>query len=100
MPTRGAGRRWRPLGGTGGRAASAEPLPFIADDLPVHFDDARAAQAIRLLARLGRTAQVILFSHHDHVAELVHTLASPEVAVVRLPGLKTAAVAGPRLAAD
>jgi len=81
-------------------AASAEPLPFIADDLLVHFDDARAAQAIRLLAALGRTTQVILFSHHDHVAELAQGLASPEVAVVRLPGLGTGAVAGPRLAAD
>ena len=81
-------------------AASAEPLPFIADDLLVHFDDARAAQAIRLLAELGRTAQVILFSHHDHVAELAQGLASPEVAVVRLPGSGTGAAAGPRLAAD
>ena len=82
------------------QAASAEPFPFIADDLLVHFDDTRAARAIRLLAGLGRTAQVILFSHHDHIADLAEGLASPEVAVVRLPGLETGAAAGPRLAAD
>ena len=81
-------------------AASAKPLPFIADDLLVHFDDARAARAIRLLAGLGRTAQVILFSHHDHVADLAQGLASPEVAVVRLPGLGPGTAAGPRLAAN
>ena len=46
------------------------PLPFIADDLLVHFDDTRAAAAIALLAELGQTAQVILFTHHDHIAAL------------------------------
>ena len=49
-------------------AAQAEPLPFIADDLLVHFDNTRAAAAIAMLAELGRTAQVILFTHHDHIA--------------------------------
>jgi len=72
-------------------AAAAEPLPFIADDLMVHFDDARTAAAIRLLTELGRTTQVILFSHHDHVAQLAQAMASPKVAIVRLPGLKAGA---------
>ena len=67
----------------GEHATKAEPLPFIADDLLVHFDDHRAAAAIRLLAELGRTTQVILFTHHDHIA----TLAAREagVAVQDLP---------------
>lgn len=69
-------------------AASAEPLPFIADDLLVHFDDARAAAAIRLLTELGRTTQVVLFSHHDHVAKLAQAMASPEAAIIQLPGLE------------
>ena len=51
-------------------AAQAEPLPFIADDLLVHFDDTRAAAAIALLAELGQTTQVILFTHHDHIVAL------------------------------
>ena len=51
-------------------AEQAEPLPFIADDLLVHFDDIRAAEAIALLVELGRTTQVILFTHHDHIVAL------------------------------
>ena len=45
-------------------AEAAEPLPFIADDLLVHFDDDRGAAALGLLAELGRTTQVLLFTHH------------------------------------
>jgi hypothetical protein len=66
-------------------AARAEPLPFIADDLLVNFDDARAAAGVALLARLGRTSQVILFTHHDHIAALAGLQAG--VVVQRLPGL-------------
>ncbi len=65
------------------QAAEVEPLPFIADDLLASFDEARAAAALRLLAGLGRTVQVILFTHHAHVAELAGGVAG--AAVVRLP---------------
>jgi uncharacterized protein YhaN len=65
--------------------AHAEPLPFIADDLLVHFDDTRAAAAIALLARLGQATQVILFTHHDHIAELARR--QPGVHLQTLPGL-------------
>ncbi|MEJ0015892.1 MAG: AAA family ATPase [Acetobacteraceae bacterium] len=64
-------------------AAQAESLPFIADDLLVHFDDARAAAAIALLAELGRTSQVILFTHHDHIAALAAR--QDQVAVQHMP---------------
>jgi uncharacterized protein YhaN len=67
-------------------SAGAEPLPFIADDLLVHFDDERASAAIRLLTQLGRTTQVILFSHHDHVADLAEAQGTSEIAVHRLSG--------------
>ena len=64
-------------------AAAAEPLPFIGDDLLVHFDDARAAAGLRLLATLGQTTQAILFTHHDHLAALAEAVEG--VAVHRLP---------------
>ena len=64
--------------------AHTEPLPFIADDLLVHFDDTRATAAIALLAELGRYTQVILFTHHDHIAVLAARQAG--VLVQRLPG--------------
>lgn len=66
-------------------ATKAEPLPFIGDDLVVHFDDRRAAAALSLLARLGQTTPVILFTHHDHIAALATKQA--DVAVQRLPSL-------------
>jgi uncharacterized protein YhaN len=46
--------------------AAAKPLPFIADDLLVHFDDDRGSAALALLAELGKTTQVMLFTHHRH----------------------------------
>jgi uncharacterized protein YhaN len=69
-------------------ARTTEPLPFIADDLLVNFDDRRARAAIRVLADFGKVTQVILFTHHGHIAEMaepgmasVHSLAASAVAV-------------------
>jgi uncharacterized protein YhaN len=64
-------------------AAGTEPLPFIADDLLATFDDVRAGLALALLARLGRTTQTILFTHHAHIADLARREAG--VAVRELP---------------
>jgi uncharacterized protein YhaN len=68
-----------------GHVANAEPLPFIADDLLVNFDDTRAAAAIALLSALGQATQVILFTHHDHIATLA--VRQTGVAVQHLPSL-------------
>jgi uncharacterized protein YhaN len=46
-----------------------EPLPFVGDDLFIHFDDARAAAGLRLLGALT-SCQVLLFTHHRHLVEL------------------------------
>ena len=45
-------------------------LPFIADDLFVNFDDDRAAAGLAVLAGLAARTQVLLFTHHRHLAEL------------------------------
>ena len=45
-------------------------MPFVADDLFINFDDARAAAGLRVLAGLAQRCQVIFFTHHDHLAEL------------------------------
>ena len=65
------------------QVATYEPLPFVADDLLVNFDDDRAAAAIKLLAQLGQHTQVLLFTHHKHVAELAS--GCPGVAVQSWP---------------
>lgn len=49
-------------------ARRATPLPFIADDLFVSFDEARTEAGLALLSELGKLTQVIVFTHHDHVA--------------------------------
>lgn len=51
-------------------AARAEPLPFIADDLLVNFDDRRAHAALHVLAEFGTVTQTILFTHHAHIADM------------------------------
>ncbi|TAY41483.1 ATP-binding protein [Rhizobium leguminosarum] len=50
-------------------AASTEPLPFVADDILVHFDDERSAATLDLLARFAETNQVLLFTHHKSVRD-------------------------------
>ncbi len=45
-------------------------LPLIIDDILIQFDDARAAAALRILARVGQQRQVIFFTHHEHLLEI------------------------------
>jgi uncharacterized protein YhaN len=53
---------------------SAEPMPFIVDDILVHFDDARAQATLGVLAELARRTQVILFTHHARLVEQAKSL--------------------------
>ncbi len=48
---------------------SAEPMPFIVDDVLVDFDDKRSEAALNALAVLAEKTQVILFTHHSQVVE-------------------------------
>jgi uncharacterized protein YhaN len=50
--------------------AEAEPLPFVADDLFVNFDDERAAAGLEQLAALSASTQTLLFTHHAHLVEI------------------------------
>lgn len=45
------------------------PLPLVLDDLFVHFDDERTEAGLRVLDSLADTTQVLLFTHHGHVAD-------------------------------
>lgn len=46
-------------------------LPIMCDDILVNFDNARRKQAVRALAELARSRQVILFTCHPDIAALV-----------------------------
>lgn len=48
---------------------SAEPMPFIVDDVLVDFDDVRSEAALIALAALAEKIQVILFTHHTRVVD-------------------------------
>ncbi|MFT4573019.1 MAG: hypothetical protein ACI85E_000213 [Marinomonas primoryensis] len=48
---------------------SAEPMPFIVDDILVHFDDERSKATLGLLAELAKKTQVIMFTHHQRLVE-------------------------------
>ena len=64
------------------RGEDAEPFPFIADDLLVHFDRERAMATLRVLAEFGQKNQVLLFTHLDRDRELAEELDS-ELAEVK-----------------
>ncbi len=63
---------------------TAEPLPFLGDDLLASFDEPRTAQALELLAAFGERRQVILFTHHAHVADIARERLGVRADVVAL----------------
>jgi uncharacterized protein YhaN len=65
-------------------AAKAPPMPVILDDVLVHFDDTRAAAALEVLADVGDTMQVLLFSHHERIVELAEAALGERARVHRL----------------
>jgi uncharacterized protein YhaN len=42
----------------------AEPMPFLADDLFINWDDHRTEEGIAVLAELGGSTQTLLLTHH------------------------------------
>jgi uncharacterized protein YhaN len=63
---------------------TSEPLPFIGDDLLASFDEARTEATLKLLAEAGRARQIILFTHHRHVADLACALPGEPVDLIEL----------------
>lgn len=63
-------------------ARNAEPIPLIADDVLVHFDDKRGQATLELLAEIGSTTQVLLFTHHEAVVTAASALIDSERASV------------------
>ncbi len=61
------------------RAANGQTMPFIVDDILINFDDARAAATLQVLAELGQNNQLILFTHHQQVAEQAGALEGVQV---------------------
>lgn len=62
----------------------APPLPFIADDLFINYDDGRSAAGFEALAALSERTQVIYLTHHDHLVSPVRELFGDSVSIVHL----------------
>ena len=62
----------------------AHVLPFIADDLLVHFDDKRAAAGLKVLERLSLNTQVLVFTHHRHLVDIARRTLGASCHVVDL----------------
>lgn len=56
------------------RLEKHEPMPFIADDILVNFDDVRSEATLKALATLAQKNQVILFTHHQQIVKTVEAL--------------------------
>lgn len=66
-------------------ANQAVPLPLVADDILVNFDDARAASTATLLGDFAAEGhQVLAFTCHSHLAE-VFTAQVPGAKLIPLP---------------
>ena len=61
------------------------PMPFVADDIFVNFDETRTAYAMRALQELANHCQVVVFTHHSHVVEIAKTVAGDQASAVTLP---------------
>jgi uncharacterized protein YhaN len=68
----------------------AAPLPFIADDLFINFDEKRAAAGLRVLNELANKTQVLFFTHHEHLLSVAERAIGTSVSVVRLPSAPAA----------
>lgn len=53
-------------------------VPLVMDDVLVQFDDNRCVEALRVLCEVSQLTQVIFFTHHQHLVELVEENLQPE----------------------
>ncbi|KAE8760831.1 AAA family ATPase [Paraburkholderia madseniana] len=73
------------LAALGLRRASGVDLPVILDDILMTSDDHRAGLILRALADFSAEGQVVVFTHHRHVAEIAHrNVSESALAVVSL----------------
>lgn len=69
----------------------AEPMPFIADDLFINFDEKRAAAGFRVLNELAKKTQVLFFTHHEHLLDVARKTLGVSVCTGTLPAVTGAA---------
>jgi len=53
-------------------------LPLVLDEVLVNFDHRRGRQAVRLLGEMSGTHQILLFTCHRHMVDLIKEALGPE----------------------
>jgi chromosome segregation protein len=66
------------------------PVPFIADDLFINFDDRRSQAGLEALFALSASTQVIFLSHQEHLLPVVQKL-FPQANLLQLSADEVAA---------
>src|SRR5258708_33888775 len=56
-------------------------MPFVADDLLLNLDNKRAQAALRTLAAIAASSQVLLFTHHAHMVDLARIAVPPPILI-------------------
>jgi uncharacterized protein YhaN len=67
----------------------SEPMPLVLDDLLVQLDDVSARAALEILAELARVAQVLFFTHHDHLVTMARETVRADLLVEHEVGEET-----------
>jgi uncharacterized protein YhaN len=75
----------------------AEPMPFIADDLFINFDDKRAAAGFSVLSELAKKTQVLFFTHHQHLVNVARQTLGTSVSAITLPAVAVSGASDPTL---
>jgi hypothetical protein len=72
-------------------------LPFTVDDIFMTFDDARTRAALKVLDEMADRFQMIVFTHHEHLADLARAeLPSERIHLHTLPEFVPSVPAIPR----
>jgi uncharacterized protein YhaN len=56
-------------------ASENETIPFIVDDILVHFDDIRSKETLKILLELSKHTQIIFFTHHAQLVDILKEIA-------------------------
>ena len=58
-----------------------EPVPMLLDDPFANYDHDRLARALKLLLRIGKTNQILLFTCRDDVVRAAKRVKAPIIAL-------------------
>lgn len=64
----------------------ARPLPFVADDLFINFDDDRSRAGFEVLGEIAKKTQVLFFTHHRHLIDVAREALGDGMSVTELSG--------------